>query len=99
MISIFMKYHNTRNWHPSAITVGPVYIKMTLRNILYSKCTTNAIVPELPTAKPPEVKERQGFNRRCGAMRRCVHQVNGHEFKATFLRQPTFCSHCHEFIW
>lgn len=46
-----------------------------------------------------EFKERQGFNRRRGAMRRRVHQVNGHKFMATYLRQPTFCSHCKEFIW
>ncbi|XP_043273775.1 protein kinase C [Venturia canescens] len=49
--------------------------------------------------KPREFKEREGFNRRRGAMRRRVHQVNGHKFMATFLRQPHYCSHCREFIW
>ncbi|KAG8177378.1 hypothetical protein JTE90_015932 [Oedothorax gibbosus] len=51
------------------------------------------------TPKPKVFKERQGLNRRRGAMRRRVHQVNGHKFMATILRQPHFCSHCREFIW
>jgi len=47
-----------------------------------------------------EFKERDyGFKLRRGAMRRRVHQVNGHKFMATILRQPAFCSHCREFIW
>nr|AXU05739.1 putative protein kinase C [Penaeus vannamei] len=55
--------------------------------------------PEDGGVRPREFRERQGFNRRRGAMRRRVHQVNGHKFMATFLRQPTSCSHCREFIW
>ncbi|XP_058652405.1 protein kinase C eta type isoform X2 [Onychostoma macrolepis] len=40
------------------------------------------------------------FNRkRQQALRRKIHQVNGHKFMSTFLKQPTFCFHCKEFIW
>uniref|UniRef100_A0A674PDG6 Protein kinase C n=1 Tax=Takifugu rubripes TaxID=31033 RepID=A0A674PDG6_TAKRU len=42
---------------------------------------------------------RIGPRRRQGAVRRRVHQVNGHKFMATYLRQPTYCSHCRDFIW
>jgi novel protein kinase C epsilon type len=46
-----------------------------------------------------EFKETNRMNRRRGAMRRRVHQINGHKFMATFHRQPTYCSHCKDFIW
>uniref|UniRef100_A0A8C8CTH2 Protein kinase C n=1 Tax=Oncorhynchus tshawytscha TaxID=74940 RepID=A0A8C8CTH2_ONCTS len=46
------------------------------------------------------VKVFKQFNRkRQGAVKRKIHQVNGHKFMSTFLRQPTFCFHCKEFIW
>ncbi|XP_061405981.1 protein kinase C epsilon type-like isoform X1 [Lethenteron reissneri] len=43
--------------------------------------------------------ERVRPRKRQGAVRRRVHQVNGHKFMATYLRQPTYCSHCRDFIW
>ncbi|XP_066519529.1 protein kinase C epsilon type isoform X2 [Hoplias malabaricus] len=44
-------------------------------------------------------RERVRPRKRQGAVRRRVHQVNGHKFMATYLRQPTYCSHCRDFIW
>ncbi|KAJ0067346.1 hypothetical protein NL108_016773 [Boleophthalmus pectinirostris] len=44
-------------------------------------------------------RQRVGPRKRQGAVRRRVHQVNGHKFMATYLRQPTYCSHCRDFIW
>ncbi|CAG0879340.1 unnamed protein product [Cyprideis torosa] len=52
-----------------------------------------------PSNQPGEFRDRVTGVHRRGAMRRKVHQVNGHKFMATFLRQPTFCSHCRDFIW
>ncbi|XP_057197979.1 protein kinase C epsilon type [Triplophysa rosa] len=44
-------------------------------------------------------RDRMRPRKRQGAVRRRVHQVNGHKFMATYLRQPTYCSHCRDFIW
>ena len=45
-------------------------------------------------------ESESGIKGRRGAMRRRrVHQISGHKFMAVWLRQPTYCCHCREFIW
>ena len=54
-----------------------------------------------PTANNERVFQARedAIKMRRGAMRRKIHQVAGHKFMATYLKQPTFCSLCSCFIW
>uniref|UniRef100_A0A8C2HM11 Protein kinase C n=1 Tax=Cyprinus carpio TaxID=7962 RepID=A0A8C2HM11_CYPCA len=67
---------------------GKVYILITL---------TGSFVDDDAGGNMHSYKE---FTRkRQQAVRRKIHQVNGHKFMSTFLKQPTFCFHCKDFIW
>ncbi|EJW81993.1 hypothetical protein WUBG_07097 [Wuchereria bancrofti] len=44
--------------------------------------------------------QRPGIQRRRGAIKHArIHEIRGHQFVATFFRQPTFCSLCSDFMW
>ncbi|WAR20129.1 KPC2-like protein [Mya arenaria] len=77
-----------------------IWIDLEPRGKLHVIIELNGSASEEPPKEPRVFKEKEGLlNRRRGAMRRRVHQVNGHKFMATMLRQPTFCSLCRDFIW
>ena len=86
-----------------------IYDKLTLAGYVYvcvfstaCVCLTGAFVSAAGGGTENEervFRERMRPRKRQGAVRRRVHQVNGHKFMATYLRQPTYCSHCRDFIW
>ncbi|KAH7725463.1 calcium-independent protein kinase C-like isoform 2 [Aphelenchoides avenae] len=52
------------------------------------------------TMTPRTFDANLGLHRRRGAIKHAkVHEIRGHQFVATFFRQPTFCSLCSEFMW
>uniref|UniRef100_A0A665V156 Protein kinase C n=1 Tax=Echeneis naucrates TaxID=173247 RepID=A0A665V156_ECHNA len=84
-------------WLYFSVGVSNSYVKCPF--LIYMCLCVNAVAADTTENEERVFRQRIRPRKRQGAVRRRVHQVNGHKFMATYLRQPTYCSHCRDFIW
>ncbi|KAK0399845.1 hypothetical protein QR680_003244 [Steinernema hermaphroditum] len=87
---------------PDAITHIWINLKPCGRILAQTRSVRNTDANDRPLADLGSTgfEQNNGIQRRRGAIKHArVHEIRGHQFVATFFRQPTFCSLCTDFMW